>query len=80
MKRIIQSHLALSSELKLNMPILELIELNASNKVHIKNNQNLPLDLTCANLMLYAARPDKSLSGFFFAGMRSRELNVHLKP
>ena len=79
MKRIIQSHL-LSSELKLYMPILELIELNASIRVHIKNNQNLPLDLTCANLMLYAARPDKSLSGFFFAGMRSRELNVHLKP
>ena len=76
MKRIIQSHLALSSELKFNMPILELIELNASNKAHIKNNQNLPLDLTSANLMLYAARPDKSLSGFFFAGMRSRELNV----
>ena len=65
MKRIIQSHLALSSQLKFNMPILELIEINGSNKAHIKNNQNLPLDLTCANRKLYAARPDKFLSGFF---------------
>ena len=38
MKRIIQSHLALSSEPKFYMPILELIELKASNKAHIKNN------------------------------------------
>ena len=65
MKRIIQSHLALSSQHKFNLPILELIELNASNKMHIKNSKHPPLDLTCANLKLYAARPDKFLSGAF---------------
>ena len=54
MKRIFQSHLALSSQLKFNMPILELIELNGCNKVSI-------IDLIFANHKLYAARPDKFL-------------------